>query len=99
MCGELQKKKVVDDSGQDVNFRKLLLTRCQQEFMKDYMDGLDKAKYDKEIEEATNPDDKKKIQMEYEAMEMKLRKRSLGNIRCVLSFSSYRLILVNLHQS
>ena len=50
------------------------------------MEGLDKAKYDKDIEEAANPDDKKRIQMEYEAMEMKLRKRSLGNIRYTLHF-------------
>ena len=81
MCGELSRKKVVDETGAEVNFRKLLITRCQQEFQKDYMEGMDKEKYDKQIEEADNPDDKKRIQSEYEAMEMKLRKRSLGNIR------------------
>ena len=45
------------------------------------MEGQHKEKYEADINEATNEDDKKRIKMEYEAMEMKLRKRSLGNIR------------------
>ena len=81
MCLALGKKKVTDDNGQVVNFRKLLIMRCQQEFEKDYMEGLDREKYVNDINEATNEDDKKRIKMEFEAMEMKLRKRSLGNIR------------------
>ena len=55
--------------------------RCQEEFEKDYMNGLDREKYVKDINEASNENDKKRIKMEFEAMEMKLRKRSLGNIR------------------
>ena len=55
--------------------------RCQKEFEKDYMEGLNKEKFEADMNEATNEDDKKKIKMEYEAMEMKMRKRSLGNIR------------------
>ena len=82
MCLALGKKKVADENGQGVvNFRKLLIMRCQQEFEKDYMEGLDREKYVNDINEATNEDDKKRIKMEFEAMEMKLRKRSLGNIR------------------
>merc|ERR1719336_3020798 len=85
MCGELQKKKVPDENKPDenVNFRKLLISRCQKEFEKDYMDGLDREKYVADMNEATNEDDKKRIKMEFEAMEMKLRKRSLGNIRFI----------------
>ena len=45
------------------------------------MEGLNKEKFEADMNEATNEDDKKKIKMEYEAMEMKMRKRSLGNIR------------------
>merc|ERR1719282_1785407 len=84
MCLALAKKKVPDENGQGVtSFRKLLIMRCQQEFEKDYMKGLDREKYVNDIIEATNEDDKKRIKMEFEAMEMKLRKRSLGNIRFI----------------
>merc|ERR1719210_3145945 len=84
MCLALGKKKVADENGQGVvNFRKLLIMRCQQEFEKDYMEGLDREKYVNDINEATNEDDKKRIKMEFEAMEMKMRKRSLGNIRFI----------------
>ena len=82
MCVALGKKKVPDENGQGVtSFRKLLIMRCQQEFEKDYMEGLDKEKYVKDINEASNENDKKRIKMEFEANEMKLRKRRFGNIR------------------
>ena len=81
MCGELQKKKVTDEKNVEVNFRKLLISRCQLEFERDYMTDIDRDKYTADMEAATDPDDKKRIQMEDEAMEMKARKRSLGNIR------------------
>ena len=45
------------------------------------MEGQHREKYEADINEATNEDEKKKIKMEFEAMEMKMRKRSLGNIR------------------
>ena len=58
-----------------------LLFRCQKEFEKDYMEGQNREKYEADMNEATSEDDKKKIKMEFEAMEMKMRKRRLGNIR------------------
>ena len=45
------------------------------------MEGQHREKYEADINEATNEDDKKKIKMEFEAMVMKIRKRRLGNIR------------------
>ena len=81
MCGELQKKKVQDADGKEINFRKLLIMRCQQEFEKDYMEGLDREKHVSEMEATTDEDTKKRIKGEFEALERKLRKRSLGNIR------------------
>lgn len=85
MCQELQKKKVPDENKpeENVNFRKLLISRCQKEFEKEYMDGREREKYIADMNEATNEDDKKKIKMEFEAMERKMRKRSLGNIRFI----------------
>merc|ERR1719188_2697281 len=50
MCLALGKKKVADENGQGVtSFRKLLIMRCQQEFEKDYMEGLDREKYVNDI--------------------------------------------------
>ena len=81
MCGELQKKKVSDETGKEVNFRKLLIMRCQQEFEKDYLEGEAREKHVAAMNATTDEDEKKKIKVEFEALERKLRKRSLGNIR------------------
>merc|ERR1719400_1009124 len=85
MCQELQKKKVPDEMKpeENVNFRKLLISRCQKEFEKDYMEGQNREKYEADINQATTEDEKKKIKVEFEALERKLRKRSLGNIRFI----------------
>ena len=45
------------------------------------MEAQHREKYEADMIEATNEDDKKKIKMEFQAIEMKMRKRSLGNIR------------------
>ena len=45
------------------------------------MEAQHREKYEADMNEATSEDDKKKIKMEFESMEMKMRKRSLGNIR------------------
>ena len=47
------------------------------------MEGLDRNKYAQDMNEAKTEDDKKRIKAEFEAMEMKLRRRSLGNIRFI----------------
>lgn len=44
LCKVLKNKKTKEET---VNFKKLLITRCQQEFMKDYMEGLEKDKFEK----------------------------------------------------
>merc|ERR1719431_2010596 len=85
MCGVLREKKVPksDDNRSPVDFRKLLVTRCQKEFERDYMEGFDKTKYDQQYAAATSEDDKKKVKLDYEAMERRARRRSLGNIRFI----------------
>ena len=47
------------------------------------MENLDRTKYRQEMNAAEDEDTKKRIQMEFEQQEMKLRRRSLGNIRFV----------------
>jgi len=86
MCKVMQMKKVPIDGGKEeefVNFRKLLISRCQKEFEKDYMENLDREKYVQDMAAADTDDAKKKLKAEFEQLEMKLRRRSLGNIRFI----------------
>ena len=55
--------------------------RCQKEFEKDYLENLDREKYVQDMAAADTEKAKKKLKIEFESMEMKLRRRSLGNIR------------------
>ena len=57
------------------------ILRCQKEFEKDYMENLDREKYVQDMAAADTEDAKKRLKIEFESMEMKLRRRSLGNIR------------------
>jgi len=82
MCKHLVDKRVLKD-GRPLDFRTLLLQRCQYEFKKDYMEDLDKQKYEDDLAKAESEDEKKNITAEFEAQEMKLRRRSLGNIRFI----------------
>lgn len=85
MCDVLREKKVPksDDSGLPVDFRKLLVTRCQKEFERDYMEGFDKAKYEQEYADATTEEARKELKLKFEAKERRARRRSLGNIRFI----------------
>ena len=42
------------------------------------MEDLDKTKFDEDMAKAETEEEKKTVTMEFEAQEMKLRKRSLG---------------------
>ena len=85
MCDVLREKKVPkqDGTGGPVDFRKLLVTSCQKEFERDYMEGFDKTKYETEYAAATNDEDRKQLKLKFEAQERKARRRSLGNIRFI----------------
>ena len=85
MCQVLQMKKVLVENSETetVKFRKLLISRCQKEFDKDYMESFDMDKYRADMAAAQTDNDRKQIKAEFEQMEMKLRRRSLGNIRFI----------------
>ena len=51
MCKNLSSKEVKDASGNKVQFRKILITRCQIEFQKDYMEGINPEKLKEECPE------------------------------------------------
>jgi len=82
MCKHLSEKHVMEND-QPVNFRKLLIGRCQIEFEKDYMEGLDKDKYKEELAKAETEEKKKEIQEDFEDKERKARRRSAGNTRFI----------------
>ena len=83
MCDVLREKKVLKEDGSGVDFRKLLVTRCQKEFEKDYMEGVDKAKYEQEYAAAATEEARKELKHEFETRERRARRRSLGNIRFI----------------
>jgi translation initiation factor 4G len=82
MCLDLQKREAAT-KGAKSQFRKLLITRCQTEFEKDYMDAADKLKYEEEMKTEKSKDVRKKLQAEFEGKERKARHRSLGNIKFI----------------
>jgi translation initiation factor 4G len=85
MCQVLQLKKVATEGSEteSVNFHKLLISRCQKEFDKDYLENLDRDKYRADMAAATTDKERKQVKAVFEQMEMKLRRRSLGNIRFI----------------
>eukprot|EP00088_Acartia_fossae_P040683 TRINITY_DN423_c0_g1_i4.p1 TRINITY_DN423_c0_g1~~TRINITY_DN423_c0_g1_i4.p1 ORF type:complete len:1453 (-),score=413.83 TRINITY_DN423_c0_g1_i4:690-5048(-) len=84
LCKELS-NKLVRKAGTDevVDFLALLLRRCQAEFQKDYLSEEERNKYKEDLSKAESEDEKKRVKAEFELLESKMRKRSLGNIRFV----------------
>uniref|UniRef100_A0A3Q3G4S0 Eukaryotic translation initiation factor 4 gamma 1 n=1 Tax=Kryptolebias marmoratus TaxID=37003 RepID=A0A3Q3G4S0_KRYMA len=82
MCRCLSGLKVItpDKPGFTVNFRKLLLNRCQKEFEKDKDDDEIFEKKQKELEAE---EEKQRLIDELEEAKDKARRRSLGNIKFI----------------
>ncbi|XP_015152755.2 eukaryotic translation initiation factor 4 gamma 3 isoform X9 [Gallus gallus] len=85
MCRCLVTLKVpmADKPGSTVNFRKLLLNRCQKEFEKDKADDDVFEKKQKELEAATTTEEKTRLHDELEEAKDKARRRSIGNIKFI----------------
>ena len=87
MCQSLMKKSIVvkDNTEQkEVSFKKLLITRVQQEFVKDYMNDVDREGHEAKMEDPNLSEEEKKLARDmFMALEMKARRRSLGNIRFI----------------
>uniref|UniRef100_A0AAX7UDV6 Eukaryotic translation initiation factor 4 gamma 1 n=1 Tax=Astatotilapia calliptera TaxID=8154 RepID=A0AAX7UDV6_ASTCA len=71
--------EIPDKPGATVNFRKLLLNRCQKEFEKDKDDDEIFEKKQKELE----AEEKQRLLEELEEFKDKARRRSLGNIKFI----------------
>uniref|UniRef100_A0A7N8X7Z7 Eukaryotic translation initiation factor 4 gamma 1-like n=1 Tax=Mastacembelus armatus TaxID=205130 RepID=A0A7N8X7Z7_9TELE len=85
MCRCLMGLRVqtTDKPGATVNFRKLLLNRCQKEFEKDKDDDEVFEKKQKELEAASGEEEKQQLIEELEEAKDKARRRSLGNIKFI----------------
>lgn len=85
MCRCLMGLKVPtsDKPGVTVNFRKLLLNRCQKEFEKDKDDDEVFEQKQKELDAATEEEERQRLNDELQDAKDKARKRSLGNIKFI----------------
>ncbi|XP_075881122.1 eukaryotic translation initiation factor 4 gamma 3 isoform X2 [Nelusetta ayraudi] len=66
-----------------VNFRKLLLNRCQKEFEKDKVDDVVFERKQKELDSAASTTERDRLQEELEEAKDKARRRSIGNIKFI----------------
>nr|XP_020441839.1 eukaryotic translation initiation factor 4 gamma 1 [Monopterus albus] len=77
------KVRTTDKPDVTVNFRKLLLNRCQKEFEKDKDDDEIFEKKQKELEAASGEEEKQRLIEELADAKEKARRRSLGNIKFI----------------
>ncbi|KAM9224288.1 eukaryotic translation initiation factor 4 gamma 1 isoform 2-T3 [Dugong dugon] len=85
MCRCLMALKVptTEKPAMTVNFRKLLLNRCQKEFEKDKDDDEVFEKKQKEMDEAATAEERGRLKEELEEARDIARRRSLGNIKFI----------------
>ncbi|KAF7658491.1 hypothetical protein LDENG_00012280 [Lucifuga dentata] len=85
MCRCLATLKVpmTDKPSTTVNFRKLLLNRCQKEFEKDKADDVVFERKQKELDSAATTTERDRLQEELEEAKDKARRRSIGNIKFI----------------
>ncbi|KAM3615524.1 uncharacterized protein V6R79_003497 [Siganus canaliculatus] len=84
MCRCLMGLKVqTEKPGGTVNFRQLLLNRCQKEFEKDKDDDEIFEKKQKELDAASEEEEKQRLVDELRDAKDKARRRSLGNIKFI----------------
>nr|XP_040026889.1 eukaryotic translation initiation factor 4 gamma 1a isoform X4 [Gasterosteus aculeatus aculeatus] len=72
-----------DKPGVFVNFRKLLLNRCQKEFEKDQDDDEIFERKQKELEAAKEGEERERLRVELQDSRDQARRRSLGNIKFI----------------
>ena len=100
MCEVLRSKKVTaepndgrrNEPSKPMDFQRMMITRCQREFERDYMEGFDRKKFEADLEAAESEERKKEMQLEYEDKERRARRRSLGNIRFIGELYNLRML-------
>ncbi|XP_069700452.1 eukaryotic translation initiation factor 4 gamma 3-like isoform X2 [Periplaneta americana] len=86
------------DEAEFVNFRKLLVNRCQMEFEKNSESELNRGAKQKEIEQTTDPEKKKELQLNFEEEERRIRMKSVGNIRFIGELFKLGMLTTNIMQ-
>ena len=71
-----------NDAKAEKNFRFLIISRCQKEFEKDTMEEI-KEKWQKNLDACKTDSEREEMRINYEELEMRLRKRSVGNIKFI----------------
>ncbi|KAK5645721.1 hypothetical protein RI129_004185 [Pyrocoelia pectoralis] len=84
------------DGTEFVNFRKLLITRCQLEFEKNSIDETERNRKVKEIEECTDVEKKKDLSLDLDDYDRRLRMKSVGNIRFIGELFKQNMLTVNI---
>ncbi|KAK3518895.1 hypothetical protein QTP70_014938 [Hemibagrus guttatus] len=94
MCSCLATLKVpmADKPTSTVNFRKLLLNRCQKEFEKDKVNDDVFEKKQRELEAAASASERDRLQEELEEAKDKARRRSIGNIKFIGELFKLRML-------
>lgn len=84
MCSKLSMLKVPADNAPDqcVNFRMLIISRCQKQFVTDKVDEQ-VLKLEKDIIECSDPNKKKELHLMLEEENRRVRMRSVGNVRFI----------------
>ncbi|XP_023948132.2 eukaryotic translation initiation factor 4 gamma 3 [Bicyclus anynana] len=84
LCSKLSTLKVPCDNDPDkcVNFRGLILSRCQNQFMTKKTDEQ-VLKLEKELEDCDDPAKKKELLEQLSEEQRRVRKRSVGNVRFI----------------
>ncbi|XP_028426718.1 eukaryotic translation initiation factor 4 gamma 1 isoform X2 [Perca flavescens] len=77
------KAETTDKPGNTVNFRKLLLNRCQKEFEKDKDDDEIFERKQTELDAASVAEEKQRLSDELQQAKDQARRRSLGNIKFI----------------
>ncbi|XP_052397272.1 eukaryotic translation initiation factor 4 gamma 3 isoform X4 [Carassius gibelio] len=91
-CLAMLKVPMTDKPSSTVNFRKLLLNRCQKEFEKDKVDDDVFEKKHRELEAATSASERERLQEELEEAKDKARRRSIGNIKFIGELFKLRML-------
>ncbi|MGH0120137.1 UNVERIFIED_CONTAM: hypothetical protein FKN15_065298 [Acipenser sinensis] len=94
MCRCLATLKVTmtDKPNSTVNFRKLLLNRCQKEFERDKVDDDVFERKQKELEAAASSSERERLQEELKEAKDKARRRSIGNIKFIGELFKLRML-------
>ncbi|XP_023940865.1 eukaryotic translation initiation factor 4 gamma 3 isoform X2 [Bicyclus anynana] len=84
MCSKLSMLKVPSDNApeQCVNFRGLIISKCQNQFTTDKVDE-NVLKLEKELSECNDPAKKKELQDQLTEENRRVRMRSVGNVRFI----------------